>query len=246
MSNRFITPEIKHQFFYNLMNMPMRDYPAPHGHIDGIFPGPLFQQLRDYLPDDEVYTGIYQLGRVSNPNHLPDTRFVFSLKDDLDKLEGERRQFWGEVAELFLGDEMLLYVIRRMTPYIIRQHGPDFIKKYRMTIVAELFRDVTEYEIGPHTDVRSRLLNCFFYLPEDDSRPHLGTSFYVPRDPKAIADVTVHNRFEDFIPLYTAPYIPNSMAAFVRTEQSFHGVEPLREEGYKRNVLAYFIRLSEL
>lgn len=245
MSNRYLTPEIQQAIYYQMLNTPYKHYPTAHSHTRDIFPAVFYDKILENLPSDDEYTGIYALGRVSNPENKPETRLVFSLRDDLDKLDGEKCQFWQEMSDFFLGTEFAMQIVQRAAPIAASWRGNDFLNRYSLLPVAELFRDLESYQIGPHTDIQSRLLNCFFYLPEDDARAHLGTSFYVPNGNNPNINPEQHNRFEDFTRVYTAPYVRNSMASFVRTPSSYHGVEPLQESGYRRNVLAYFIRLIE-
>jgi hypothetical protein len=40
------------------------------------------------------------------------------------------------------------------------------------------------------------------------------------------------------------PYVPNSLFAFVRTSNLFHGVEPISENGVCRDLLLYDIQRS--
>lgn len=244
MSNQYLTPEVQQSIFYQLMNTPFCEFPTPHFHVTPIFPDDIYARMLEFLPNDDDYNGIYALKRVSNPHNKPDTRFVFSLKTDLVRLEEEKRVFWQEFADFLHGTEFLMRIVQKCAPIILRQHGQDFYQKYTMTPLAELFRDIEGYQIGPHTDSRSRLLNCFFYLPEDDTRPQLGTSFYVQKDSSMQLNLEQHHEFEHFTRAFTAPYVPNSMAVFVRTDSSLHGVEPLTEPGYKRNSMAYMLMLN--
>jgi hypothetical protein len=38
--------------------------------------------------------------------------------------------------------------------------------------------------------------------------------------------------------------VPNTLFAFMKTANSFHGVEPIREAGIRRDLMLYDIRLS--
>jgi hypothetical protein len=77
------------------------------------------------------------------------------------------------------------------------------------------------------------------YLAPDNSAEHLGTSLYQPRDPSFTCHDSKHYSFEDFIRVKTAPYRPNSLLAFMRSDVSFHGLEPLSAAG--RDVIQYVI-----
>ena len=64
----------------------------------------------------------------------------------------------------------------------------------------------------------------------------MGTSLYRPKDPGFSCPNSTHYPFEDFVKVKTAPYLPNSMLAFFRSDRSFHGVEPLSaQDGFTGN-----------
>jgi hypothetical protein len=42
--------------------------------------------------------------------------------------------------------------------------------------------------------------------------------------------------------MLTMPYLPNSLFGFLKTQNSFHGVEPVKEVDVQRNLLLYDIR----
>jgi hypothetical protein len=83
-----------------------------------------------------------------------------------------------------------------------------------------------------------------FYLAPDERAAHLGTSLYRPKTPGFTCPNSVHYPFEDFVRVKTAPYKPNSLLAFVRSDSSFHGVEPLSEQDIaacSRDLIQYVI-----
>jgi hypothetical protein len=102
-----------------------------------------------------------------------------------------------------------------------------------------LIRDVAGYHIGPHTDSPQKVITVLFYLPSDESLVGAGTSIYVPRDSSFTCEGGPHYEAKDFVINYTMPFKPNSAFAFLKSNNSFHGVEPC--EG-TRDVLLYDIR----
>ena len=102
----------------------------------------------------------------------------------------------------------------------------------------QLCRDLPGYSIGPHTDGREKS-TILYYLAEDDSKVHLGTSIYIPKKKGFRCDGTKHHNFEDFEKVKTIPYLPNTGFGFVRCDWSFHGVEPTDSV---RNILQVSIR----
>ena len=237
-----LTPHIGEQVIYNLMNAQVKDYPFPHFVVENIWPDDFFDQLLAHLPSKEVYRGIMASGRLVNPNAPKETRYLFSMEEDIQKLEGEQFAFWHSVGEFLLGEAFHMAVMQKFLPYLKMRFSQHHITDVRAKAAVELFKDMTDYHIGPHSDTTHRLLNLFFYLPEDDSKPHLGTSFYVPKDKSIPYASGPHYEFEDFHRVFTAPYKRNVMAGFFKNNISYHGVEPVKEQSFERNALAYILR----
>ena len=95
---------------------------------------------------------------------------------------------------------------------------------------SQLIRHRAGYFLGPHSDLYTKLVVLLIYLAPDESAAHLGTSLYRPKDPGFTCPNSTHYPFEDFVRVKTAPYKPNSLLAFLRSDVSFHGVEPLSEQ----------------
>ena len=51
-----------------------------------------------------------------------------------------------------------------------------------------------------------------------------------------------HNRFQKIM---TMEYKPNSLFAFVKTDNSFHGVDPIQDEHVQRDILLYDVRVFD-
>ena len=100
-------------------------------------------------------------------------------------------------------------------------------------------RDVKGYSLGPHTDYSGKVATLLFYLPDSTNAGPWGTSIYAPKSSqKILADR--HYYREDFNLVQTFPFAPNTMFGFLRTENSWHGVEPLTED-IQRDTLHYTI-----
>lgn len=99
-----------------------------------------------------------------------------------------------------------------------------------------LIKDKKGYAIGPHTDSPARVLSAIVYLGTGKG---LGTSLYVPKEEGFTCKGGPHHKFEDFKKVKTVPYEANTAFVFLKTTNSFHGVEPTSRE---REVLLYDIR----
>ena len=106
--------------------------------------------------------------------------------------------------------------------------------------------DRTRYSLGPHTDSPTKVVSLLFYLPADERLAQHGTSIYVPKDPAFTCPGGPHHPFGGFDRIATMPFLPNSLFGFVKTDNSFHGVEPFLEPGAGRWLLLYDLRLRRI
>jgi hypothetical protein len=113
-----------------------------------------------------------------------------------------------------------------------------------VSVESQLIRHRSGYFLGPHSDLHTKLAVLLLYLAPDESAGHLGTSLYRPKDASFSCPNSTHYPFEDFVRVKTAPYKPNSLLAFLRSDISFHGVEPLSEQDVTtcgRDLIQYVI-----
>ncbi|HET9478854.1 MAG TPA: hypothetical protein VFO72_05895, partial [Pyrinomonadaceae bacterium] len=99
-----------------------------------------------------------------------------------------------------------------------------------VSVEAQFIRHRAGYFLGPHSDLYTKLVVLLLYLAPDDRAERLGTSLYRPKVDGFSCRDSKHYPFDDFIRVKTAPYRPNSLLAFVRSDISFHGLEPLTEQ----------------
>ncbi|HWN98191.1 MAG TPA: hypothetical protein VNS63_02870, partial [Blastocatellia bacterium] len=58
-----------------------------------------------------------------------------------------------------------------------------------------------------------------------------------------------HYSFDDFVNVKTAPYKRNSLLAFLRSDRSFHGLDPLSEQdvaGGPRDLIQYVLHDNQV
>jgi hypothetical protein len=206
--------------------------------VPDIFPEDFYRELRRNLPPQEAMKNLGELGRTSVAYAA---RGVLPLADaNLAGLEPAQRGFWQGVQRWLLGRRFAEIMIGKFAPYLQQRFGD--LRNVRFGQEALIVRDSTTYKLGPHTDAPSKALSFLFYLPEDASKAHLGTSIYVPRDPGFVCQGGPHHPFDKFERMRTLPYVPNALFAFMKTPNSFHGVEPIEEPGIRRDLLLYDIR----
>lgn len=231
--------ETELELLYRIGNATVREYPYPHLYVPDIFPAAFYAEMRRNLPPQSALKNLGELGRVGGDGYP--ARGVLPLTSkDLAGLEAPQREFWERLREWLLGRRFGDTMVGKFAPYLAHRFGD--LRAVRFDHEALLVRDRTSYALGPHTDSPAKALAFLFYLPPDASMAHLGTSIYLPRDPAFSCPGGPHYSFAKFQRMSTMPYLPNALFAFMKTPNSFHGVEPISEPQVQRDLLLYDIR----
>jgi hypothetical protein len=216
--------------------------PYPHYCLDHVFPEDFYQSLLRHLPGSSAYQNLFAITTLKLDH--------FRFRDQRDLADGwtaslpdELRRFWDEFNAWFLGPELAQAVLDSFAGPMCarfgeRSHWPD------VSVEVQLIRHHSGFFLGPHTDLSTKLVVLLIYLAPDESYQHLGTSVYRPKDRGFTCPDSKHYPFEDFVKVKTAPYRPNSLLAFERSDRSFHGVEPLVERDFvscNRDLIQYVL-----
>ena len=194
------------------------------------------------MPGDENFTCLGDTGRVSKNFYRE--RFIFLPRgDDIAALPDAKRAFWKEFAAWLYGENLFRAMIVKFAEGAATRF-PGKLNDIILTSEVLVVRDRTHYSIGPHTDAEHRFMSMLFYCPPDNSREHLGTSLFVPIDTQFTCPGGPHHEFDQFVKVQTMPYRSNSLFGFLKTDLSFHGVEPIEEEDIARDVILYDIRIA--
>lgn len=229
--------------FYRIANAPVMPYPFPHFYLESVFPDDFYRSLLQSLPPLEDYTLLSDTGTVKAGTY----KERFSLdprKFAEDKPQSPQAQFFAELVDWAESGEFAGMLLRKFDSAVNARFGHS--NKIRFDQETRLIRDFTNFAIGPHTDSPRKLVSLLFYLPVDDSLDHLGTSIFEPLDPNFVCEGTKHHDFAGFTKVFTAPFRPNSLFAFGKTDNAFHGVTPIKDAKVERNVLLYNIYLNKL
>jgi hypothetical protein len=201
--------------------------PYPHYYLEDVFPADYYQSLLRNLPDTSVYDNLFAVTDLKLDH--------FRHRDQRDLNEGwtgmlpdEIRPFWADFNRWFMGPEMARAVLRTFADSMRARFGEEDGWP-EVSVEAQFIRHRAGYFLGPHSDLYTKLVVLVFYLAPDDRLAHLGTSLYRPKEPGFTCPDSRHYPFEDFVRVKTAPYRRNSMLAFMRSDSSFHGLEPLSE-----------------
>lgn len=191
-------------------------FPYKHVYIQNVFPWDYYDLLVFNLPKDEAYT---------------DRRFDNRGICNVAELE---TQFWRDLTK-WMASKEVFDAVRGKFSNVIAEMFPG---KRDFSVDIRLVRDSSSYKINPHTDIKSKAVSLLIYLPYSRDVAQYGTSIYIAKDQRK-CDGSTRHEFEDFSKVYTAPFLPNSMLGFARTDTSFHGVEPIGS--VTRDVLLYNI-----
>lgn len=227
---------VLNHFVERLRSTSVEVEPFPHYYLEGVFPDDYYAELLRNLPPTDVYENLYEVTDLKLDH--------FRHRDQRDmnagwteRLQPDIRPFWTSFNEWFLGPDLAKSVLHSFSSR--RRSWPE------VSIESQFIRHRAGYFLGPHSDLYTKLVVLILYLAPDDSAEHLGTSLYRPKVPTFTCPDSKHYAFEDFIRVKTAPYRPNSLLAFMRSDVSFHGLEPLSQNDVAstagRDVIQYVI-----
>lgn len=224
------------QLAYKVGNTPFGMFPYPHLYINDVFPADFYRQLQHNMPDPAAMRPIEEVRAVKGYKE----RFVLGLNDrDLATLPADKRAFWSDFAGWLVGANFRSLVLTKFQTFINQRFAGR--SDFELYDEALLVQDITNYKLGPHTDAPHKVVTLLFYLPADDSHKHLGTSMYLPNDENFRCPGGPHHAREKFSLLHTNPFLPNTLFAFFKTDNSFHGVEPVADPDCRRWLLLYDI-----
>jgi hypothetical protein len=225
---------------YNVANASIRFFPYPHIYVEDVFPRDFYAEIQRNIPDPSAMIPIEQARPVKGYKE----RFVLDIAGDhVHTLPGIQKEFWKDFSGWLLSGRFMNFMMQKFSPFL-QQRFKD-AQGLRFNNECMLVEDITKYALGPHTDSPRKVLTFLFYLPKDDSQSHLGTSIYVPRDGTFTCPGGPHYPFDKFQRVTTMPFKPNALFAFVKTKNSFHGVEPLTNVDTKRWLLLYDIYIRQ-
>lgn len=205
---------VEDHILHAIANAAVEGAPYPYVYIENVFPADFYAEILAHLPAE--YTPI---ATSRNAKGYPN-RFTAAPKD----------AFWHALKGRLQNGRLRKALCEKLGA----KDDPA-----ALTDEVLLIRDLAGYAIGPHTDSPAKVITALFYLPQDESLIQAGTSIYTPKDPAFRCKGGPHYPFDGFDRLRTMAFKPNSVFIFLKTDDSFHGVEPCTGT---RNVLLYDIR----
>lgn len=224
---------IKH-IVTKLTTVDVDNKPYEHFSFQEFFPPEFYKELLENKPTNEELQAMNETGRTTGGAYQ--NRLILEVMNDnaVMKLPRDKRNFMFRLRNILTDNN------------VVKAFVDAFDIELKEGLLDLLFmRDQKGFRIGPHTDIDQRYMSAMIYIPSDENHISLGTSLYQPKQDAVIQDVTMHHNKEqtkrDFEIVSTACYVPNSIFAFKRSENSFHGCEELLSE-YDRDTLCFVVR----
>jgi len=244
--NPDVHTEAKEYCIEKILSSSLEIDPYPYMVVDNIFPEEYYKKILKFFPSIEIATSLGETGRVTRGSY--EQRKVTLFDDShFQRFSEDQRDFWTGFSDWLYSEEFISKVLSKFYPWCINRLAEIEYKNglIRLSCDALLVHDKENYQIGPHTDAKHRLLTFLFYTPNNDADSDLGTSIYKCKDSEFICPGGPHYDFKNFDEIKRVPFIPNRLMCFVRTGKSFHGVEKISRPDVNRQLIINNIRLLD-
>lgn len=223
-----------------ILGTPTRPFPHAHLYVDDVFPAAFYDKMQDLMPPDVAYKPLSGSDKMDPADYrmrgsfVPDAERLAVLGDD-------QKAFWQGVFAGLFNQEFVDAILARFRPDIERRLEAEGREWPTVKTDMMLVRDGSSDGVKIHTSAPNNLLTFLFYLPETDRDVDCGTSLYLPKRRDFRSWGGPHYPFAQFDRVWTAPYRPNSLFMFLKTDDSFHGVEPIDRKGIRRDLLLFYL-----
>jgi FkbM family methyltransferase len=224
------TDELIARIVQRIRGAAIDNVPSPNIFMEDMLPAHVYRELLARLPNDSALDPIIHPDAITADGRR--TRYLLDLTpESLERLEPADRPFWEAMIAVFTAPEVTQAIIEKYEPTLRARFGDAMPELIAVPI---LYRDFPGYRIGIHHDTARKIATMQFYLPEDESQLHLGTTFHC-----RTADGFRRHKTNDFA--------PNSAYSFVRSEESWHSVDELGASEKVRNTIAltFYIKGQE-
>ena len=206
--------------------------PFHHLRFERIFPSDFYTQMVEAMPVAEDYRAMSGKSKMgsSRPDGKPTRTKIDLFPEYTRHLPPKERAVWDVTSRVLRSEELQSAFVQRLAPGLKGRFGENFAK-VQMYPVPILTRDIPGYRIFKHTDSLWKGITVQFYLPPDNSTPHIGTIFHevlpTGRKPKKAQ----------------MPFSPNTGYAFAVADNTWHSADPVGREVKTRDsiLLTYFV-----
>ena len=232
---------------YKIGNTQILNFPFPHFYIENIFPDEFYSMIQENLPE------INQMISMADHNALIPglasykDRFIldFAREDLMKKVEKDKRNFLDAFGKIFTQGNFGNLLQAKFKKFLDMRF--QYLDNVSFKHDLKLVNDKQNYGLGPHTDKLNKVISVIFYLPKDLTNQGTGTSIYIPKDSNLLDKEVPHKHYprEGFHKVITMPFVPNSAFCFIKTNNSYHGVEKIEIEDINRWSLQYNLYITE-
>lgn len=216
----------------------LQDSPFPHLVIEDFFPKDTYDDIQRYNlfkhNRGEEWLSRSASANVSSRTPYHTRKQINFHKDAPIEGSAEALAFWKTIRDCFLSDDWFESLILAKYAEFFKIRFGDIIKDadFFSLFRRELFlqRHEPGYNIGPHTDIPTRVFTCIFSFAERDGFEEYGTELLRHKDRLARCWGQDHYPPDDFVIAKVAPYKPNNFLLFFKTRQSFHSVKAITED----------------
>jgi hypothetical protein len=212
----------KLKVLYNIFNTAHR-----HTYSCPVFSEAFYRALRGHLPPADAYTPLGATGKVAEGDYGMRSGFLLDTAHKA-RVSPAVSGFWQDLFDRVFDAEFADMLVNHFRPEIdarLAAEGAPWPAEIKRDMI--LVRDTSSDGVKIHTSDPKNLITLLFYLPEDDRYAPCGTTLYLPKQRDFRCWGGPHHSFAAFDKAWTAPFLPNSLFLFVKSNDSFHGVEPI-------------------
>jgi hypothetical protein len=221
----------------SIQNAHANDAPFHHLRFERVFPDDFYAEMLEAMPVAEDYRAMSGKSKMgsSRPDGKPTRSKIDLFPEYIRHLPPKKREVWDVAGQALRSKEVGRAFVQRLAPGLQRRFGANFAK-VGMYPVPILTRDIPGYRIFKHTDSLWKGITVQFYLPADNSTPHIGTIFH---------EVLPNGRKPKKAQM---PFSPNSGYAFAVADNTWHSADPVGPEVSTRDsiLLTYFVDAGPL
>jgi hypothetical protein len=205
----------------------------------------------DYLPRDLYESLLESFPEGSSYSYNAEGKMGFRSSEDPEEIArfGAAHPEWQQLVDFFGSDEFVYDAKATLADGLVSARGlpgrkpwlncthrdvPGNWLRYQLQ---EPVRTTHQFSllpsggaVRPHSDAPRKLVSLLLYFRDSDWQDAWGggTEFYVPLDPEKARRWRPTDRipFDEFEVVATSEFRGNRLAGFVRSHDSYHGVQP--------------------
>lgn len=199
--------------------------PFPHVIANQFFDEQTYTELKTHLPDLSLYD--------RDRYHAQTERYGFwPHNKSLLKLPKTSQDFWQKISD----EAGSSATTSRLVNFFEKEFSSiETLRSYLASgepiARLRLVREKLPYTLPPHLDMDMKMLVIVIYLDREPIVSGNGTTLYIKED-------------EDFIPVKSAPFLPNHALITARIPDSWHGGS-WQGEGYRDTLHIYYFPRSQ-